>query len=120
MLMHAMSTARTDFSQFHRLEQAVRLLATSPDSPRKKVELAFTSFLLPIVPSIRDGRRGDKLSEALALATKFPPLIEGEGNIRGTMRRVQFSTLEKIMTLIFDAHLESRREIAASDGTTKV
>ena len=105
-----MSSTRRDIGQFHRLEQAVRLLATSPDSPRKKVELAFTSFLLPIIPSTPNDSIDEKLCEALTLATQYPPLIQREGTLRGTMRRVRFSTLAKIMTLIFDAYLETRPE----------
>ena len=106
-----MSKRGKDISYFHRLEQAVRLLATSPDSPRKKVELAFSSFLLPIIPAKPRDSIDHKLCVALALATKFSPLVNGEGMIRSTMRRVRFTTLAEIMNLIFDAYLETRRRL---------
>lgn len=103
-----MSVGHKDFTYFHRLEGAVRLLSTSTDSPRKKVEMAFTSFLLPIIPTKPNDSVDEKLCEALSLATRYPAAINDEGTIHSTMRRVRFITLHKIMSLVFDAYLEMR------------
>lgn len=69
------------------------------------MEQAFTSYLLPIIPEHPQDAIDEKLCRAAALATQYPAVIKGEGTIRATMRRVRFSTLEKIMGLIFDAYI---------------
>lgn len=106
-----MSIGQKDFGYFHRLEGAVRLLATSTDSPRRKVELAFTSYLVPLIPLEPNDSIDEKLCQALALATKYDAQWD-EGTIRATMTRVKFSTLKKIMTLIFEAYREMQKEFA--------
>ena len=103
-----MRIRRKDFSYFHRLENAVESLATSPKSARTRVELAFSSFLVPIIPTVPSDSVDRKLCEAFALATQYPAIIKGEGTLHATMRKVRFSTLQKIMVLIFDACRELR------------
>ena len=102
---------RKSFSQLQRFEDAVRTLATSPKPPRERLELALTSFIVPIVVPPANDKIDQKLAEALRLATKFPALIPGEGTIRGTLRRVQHSTISRISTLIFDAYIQLRDEL---------
>jgi hypothetical protein len=103
-----MKIEHKDPSYFHRLENAVRYLATSTESPPLKVERAITSHLISIIPEQPVDSTDEKLWRVLKLATERPEVIRGEGRIAATLRHVRFSTLCKMMNLIFDAYLEIR------------